>query len=168
MGSSLLGKIIGLVIVVAVFCGCIYISFTSDDEPMNYDVIYDSKEGIIVIDLEEAIPEGGWRAAVYYNSTDSDGYTEKEYVTKNGSVATSSDRMKVTITDSSGSLVNLTNHTHYIDLYPTTGSQPVQHYHFTVDDHEYSTSELITLALTIALLVVLIAFSIIRRIVRGR
>ena len=129
---------------------------------------YQSKDGTITITLiEGAFEDSTYIANVYQEYSDSDGDDRTDYITHGSTVTLSSDRTSITVTDSSGDLVNMQNHRTIVNVYKLTGTK-VASFEFNVNDHEYSTSELMTIAVVIILVVALFAYAIVKRIVKGR
>ncbi len=143
-------RIIGLIALVVIISFVIYTTFFMESEPQNYEVSYDSKEGIITIEFYEGIPDADWAAYITYEVRESD-HTTTKVVTNHGKVVLSSDGHRATITDDPGVLVNLENYRYDIELYSMTGSaQSIQCY-FVFNDHEYTTWEIVGIAFVICL-----------------
>ena len=106
--------IIGILLLLGVV---IFVFFAGESENTNYEISYGSKEGVIAVTFEEALPDGQWTAYIYYD-TDKGG---TRIITKDGTVTPSSDRMSFRITDDDDVLVNLDNHTYQIDLRSDSG-----------------------------------------------
>ena len=151
--------IIGILLLLGV---AIFVFFAGESENTHYEISYDSKEGVIAVTLEEALPDGQWTAYIYYE-TDTGG---TRIITKDGTVTPSSDRMSFKITDDDDVLVNLDNHTYQIDLRSDSGHHDM-HFQLTVSDHEFSMLENVAIWICIILAVGIVLFGVIRRIVRG-
>ena len=151
--------IIGILLLLGV---AIFVFFAGESENTNYEISYDSKEGVIAVTLEEALPDGQWTAYIYYD-TDTGG---TRIITKDGTVTPSSDRMSFKITDDDDVLVNLDNHTYQIDLRSDSGHHDM-HFQFTVSDHENSALENVAIWICVILVIGIVLFGVIRRIVRG-
>ena len=151
--------IIGILLLLGV---AIFVFFAGESENTHYEISYDSKEGVIAVTLEEALPDGQWTAYIYYE-TDTGG---TRIITKDGTVTPSSDRMSFKITDDDDVLVNLDNHTYQIDLRSNSGHHDM-HFQLTVNDHEFSMLENVAIWICVILAVGIVLFGVIRRIVRG-
>ena len=151
--------IIGILLLLGV---AIFVFFAGESENTHYEISYDSKEGVIAVTLEEALPDGQWTAYIYYE-TDTGG---TRIITKDGTVTPSSDRMSFKITDDDDVLVNLDNHTYQIDLRSDSGHHDM-HFQLTVSDHEFSMLENVAIWICVILAVGIVLFGVIRRIVRG-
>jgi hypothetical protein len=143
-------RIIGAIAAVVIICLVIYTLFFMGSEPQDYEVTYDSKEGIITIEFYDEIPSADWAAFITYEVTESD-HTTTKVVTNHGKVVLSENGHRVTITDDSGVLINLGNYKYDIELYSMTGSEKSIHCYFVFNGHEYGLWEIVGIALVIGL-----------------
>jgi hypothetical protein len=163
--NGAISKLIALIMLIIIVGLIIYAAFFTESEPQNYEVSYDSKEGIITIRFDEAIPDADWAARVSYE--DGDIPTHTEYVTQNAKVALSAGERIVTITDDPGVLVNLENRTYDIEIYSVSGAQKSITCHFTFNGHELSSSEMVVIAIVIIVFILCFIIAFIRRLNRG-
>ncbi len=161
-----ISRLISLIVVIAFIIIFIYAAFFTVPEPKGYEMSYDNKEGVITIQLEEAIPDGERTARIYLEPMRE--YSEREVITEHGMVKLSSDRSNVTVTADSTVLVNLENGNYQVYLVPADSSLKTLEFELSVNNHEFSTTDLIGIGICMVLLVLVVAFLILRRLVRGR
>ena len=159
-------RIISLVLIIAIIAIFVYAFFFAEPAPKAYDVSYDSKEGVITIQLQEEIPSGDRIAYIFSQKDDPNPYTK--VITEHGKVEISKDLKTIVITDDPGVLVNLENDHYTIRLIPVGSTVATLEYEFNVNNHEFNTGEIIGIAVFITLGVLVVGFVIVRRIVRGR
>jgi len=163
---SPIAKIISLVILIAVIAIFIYAFCFAEPAPKTYDITYDNQEGVITIQLQEEIPPGERIAYIFWEQDDPYPYTK--VITDDAKVKISKDLKTIVITDDPGVLVNLDNERYTIRLIPVGGTVATLEYEFNVNNHEFSTGEIIGIGIFITIGVLAVAFVVGRRIVRGR
>ncbi len=161
---SLLIVIVTVIIFIVIIIGALNYA---NEHPKDYQVEYNSSEGIITIVFDNPIPSADWAASVGCDE-DRDGHHSWVIITKNAQVSLSEDCRTATVTDKSGALINLHNNSYQVELYSMSGSETSIQCSFTFNGHEYSTGEWIGIGLAVAFIVGVFALGLIRRLVRGR
>ncbi len=153
-----ISKIIAIIMLIVILI-IVAAAFMLPSAPTTYTVEYDNPTGTITINSDDFIPEAVWTANISYE--DSDGYSHTKF--SNLPVALEPDGHSCTVKDDS--LINMDNDIYTIELKSAT--QASLYFSFTVNDHEYTSEEMLAIWICIGLAVLVVALMIIRRLVRG-